>query len=656
MRSILLFAGTTEGRRIAEGCRNQPVSVYVSVATQYGESIIDPAENLHILHGRRDEKQLAALLDDTGAELVIDATHPYADQITAALQTLCRERGMKYLRVVRDEARAGTEGCVYVDDTAAAVEYLNTVSGKVLLTVGSKALEQYTGVRDWQERLYARLLPLPEALENALSLGFPGAHLICMQGPFSQAMNAALLRDLRIRYLVTKDTGTAGGFPEKISAAQSCGVTTVVIRRPLQEKGVSEAECLRLLRERFAFRGEKKVTILGIGPGDAEAMTLAAVSACREAELIVGAKRVCEALSRFQKPVVHAVIPAEIEDILRSSQAQRIVVAMSGDTGFYSGARGLLQRISDLRPTVLPGISSVSALCSRTGTCWEDAVLVSAHGRACNLVGKVRTSPKVIALTGGQVPALLEELTGYGLGEVEVTVGENLSYPDERITAGTAAELRKRNFDPLSVLLIQNPRAGEEIVTHGHPDSDFVRTDVPMTKQEVRAVTLSKLRLRRDSLCWDVGAGTGSVALEMGERCQEGHVWAVERREDACELIEENKRKLRIANVTVVHAAAPDALDSLPAPTHVFVGGSGGSLTAILTKALEQNPAVRIVINAVTVETLAEAAQAMETLPVRETEIVQLTVARSRRLGSHHLLTGMNPVFLLSCQGGGGHE
>ena len=656
MNSVLLFAGTTEGRRIARGCRNSAVELHVSVATEYGETLIEPAENIHVVHGRKNADEIAAMLRETGAELVIDATHPYAAEVTRTLQEICREQGTEYLRVLRDQERVFPEICEFVDDTDAAVAYLNGVQGNVLLTVGSKELARYTEVTDAQSRLYARILSLPEAVKLAFSLGFEGSHLICMQGPFSEELNAAMMRSLNIRYLVTKDTGSAGGFPEKIRAAKTCGVTPVVICRPMNEAGIGVEECLTLLSRRFGFTPayEKQITILGIGTGSVGDMTLAADQACREAELIIGAKRVCEALERFRKPVIHAIAAGEIEQLLRGSAARRIVVAMSGDTGFYSGTKSLLSRIGDLHPMVLPGISSVSGFCSRVGISWDDAVLVSAHGRSCNIAAKVRNHPKVIALTGGAdgVSRLVKELTEYGLGDVRITVGENLSYENERITAGTAEEFCGREFDSLALVLIENPRAGDTVVTHGRPDEDFARTEVPMTKQEVRAVTLAQLRLTRNAVCWDVGAGTGSVSLEMAECCEDGNVWAIEQKEEACALIETNKRRLGAANVTVVCGKAPECLAELPAPTHVFVGGSSGNLRAILSAALEKNPTVRIVMNAVTVETLTEAMEAMKTLPVVGTEIVQLSVARGRKLGRYHMMTGMNPVFVLSCEGG----
>ena len=654
MNDVILFAGTTEGRKVAEACSGRNVTLHVSVATEYGETFIEEADNIRVLAGRKDAARIAALIRETGAKLVIDATHPYAAAVTQTLRTVCRETGTEYLRLLRTEEHFGTEHCIFVDSTEEAVAYLNSVRGNVLLTVGSKELARYTEVADYKARLFARVLSLPQAAEQASALGFEGKNLICMQGPFTEEFNAALLRMLDARYLVTKDTGAAGGFSEKIRAAEACGVKVVVICRPLKEEGVSVEECLGLLEKRFGFTVEKRIAIIGVGAGSADSMTLAAEEAFRKADLIVGAKRLTESLARFHKPSENAILAQDIAQIARNSPQRNIAIAMSGDTGFYSGAKSLLPLLADLHPTVLPGISSVIYFCSRLGTSWDDALLISIHGRSCNYLAKIRRNPKVLALTGGRESAadLIAALNENGLGHVRLTVGENLSYARETITSGTAEELAGKAFEPLAVVLAENPEAGNAAVTHGLPDSAFLRAEAPMTKQEIRAVVLSKLELTKNAVCWDVGAGTGSVSMEMADCCEDGTVYAVEREEACCALIEKNKRHLGISNVTVVPGTAPDALRDLPAPTHAFIGGSSGNLKDILALVLERNPQVRIVLNTVTAETFAEAVEGLKTLPVKDLEIAQISAARSRKLGKYHLMTALNPVFILSCTGG----
>ena len=656
MNDVILFAGTTEGRQIAEACRGKNLTLHVSVATEYGETMITGADNIRILPGRKNAEQIASLIHETGAELVIDATHPYASSVTQTLQRLCAETQTEYVRVLRREEHEDTAGCLFVADTEEAAAYLDSVQGNVLLTVGTKELAGYIRVRDASERLYARILSTPEAVRQAAALGFTGRHLICMQGPFSEEMNRAMLRAVNARCLVTKDTGTAGGFPEKIRAARTLGITPVIIRRPLQEEGIRVDECLSLLGKRYGFRTEKEkqIVIVGVGTGNHGSLTLAAEQACAEADLIVGAERVLDALARFGKKTARAVLPGEIAALIRNSSAEKIVAAMSGDTGFYSGTKKLLPLLKDFHPEVLPGISSVSAFCSRLGVSWDDAVLASVHGRTCNVAAKVQRNPKVILLAGGEgsVNEILHTLTENGLGTVRVTVGENLSYEKERITVGTASELSGGEYGPLAVLMTENPAAAETIVTHGRPDEDFLRDKVPMTKQEVRAVTLAKLRLTKDAVCWDVGAGTGSVSVEMAECCEDGTVYAIEQNEEACRLIHDNMRRFAITNIRVISGRAPECLEDLPAPDRVFVGGSNGSLTEILRTALRKNPAVRVVLNTVTVDTFTEAASALKTLTVKNPEIVQISVSRARPVGSVQMMTAQNPVTVISFDGG----
>ncbi len=654
MSDVIVFAGTTEGRLLAEACKGAPLTLHVCVATEYGETLIEGAGNVRVLAGRKDDAAMEALIAETGAQLLIDATHPYADAVTKSLRAVCEKTGTEYVRLLRAAEHAGTEQCVFVPDTAAAAAYLNTVEGNVLLTVGSKELPGYTCVKDYETRLFARILPIPSGVQQATDCGFKGKNLIAMQGPFSEELNIAMLRALDARYLVTKDTGSAGGFPEKLAAAQKCGVQCVVVARPLEETGLGLDECLAMLERRFGFTRRKTVTVLGTGVGSEGMLTIEADRACREAQKIIGAKRLTESLARYGKPCVHAIAPADIAAAVFSGAEERVVVAMSGDTGFYSGTKKLLPLLRGAEVRVLPGISSVVYFCSRLGIGWDDATLISAHGRECNYLAKIRKNPKVIALTGGDATAnvILDALCENGLGHVRVTVGSELSYPAERIVSGTAAQLRAETFPSLAVLMAENPAAACYGVTCGWPDSAFLRAEVPMTKQEVRAVTLAKLGVTKRAVCWDVGAGTGSVSLEMAECAEDGTVYAVEQKEAACELIERNKLHLGISNVVVVRGTAPEALEALPAPTHVFIGGSSGNMKDILELALQKNPQARIVVNTVTAESFAEAVALLKTLPVVDTDIVELSAALGRAVGRFHLMTTQNPVFVISMTGG----
>lgn len=178
-------------------------------------------------------------------------------------------------------------------------------------------------------------------------------------------------------------------------------------------------------------------------------------------------------------------------------------------------------------------------------------------------------------------------------------------------------------------------------------DECFIRGKIPMTKSEVRAVSLSKLELKRDSVVYDIGAGTGSVSVEAALAAPEGHVYAFEQKEEGCELIRQNQEQFGIANLTIVPGKVPESIRDLPAPDRVFIGGTGGNLEEILDTIRELNPHAGIVLNAVSLETLAQVTEYVNRhrLPA---EIVSLQVARAQLLGGYHLMQGMNPVYVIT--------
>ena len=654
MYKLCVFAGTTEGRELVEFLSSQNLSVTACVATEYGETLLTPRENLTISAQRLTPEEMQALFSRENFDMVIDATHPYASVVTENIASACEAAGVRYQRLLRGGCKAG-EDAVFVPDIPAAVDYLNGTEGRILLTTGSKELAKYTGLRDFADRVYARVLPMEDSLRLCQSAGLKPAHILAMQGPFSEEMNVAMLKSVGAKYLVTKDSGTAGGFDEKVSAARTAGATLVIIGRPPQREGLTLPETIDFLCREFHLHRKPKVTIVGIGPGSREAMTAEVRRSLEEADCLIGAKRMLEASVRPGQTVLDAVAPATIAEYIQNHpEFNRFTVAMSGDVGFFSGTKKLLPMLSDCEVTVLPGLSSLTYLCARLGTSYEDVRPVSLHGREHDIVPDIRRHRRVFTLVGGEngMGLLCKRLTEAGLGSVKVSVGESLSYPQERVTIGTAAELAEKNFDSLSVALIENKTA-DPVVTHGLPDEAFQRTEsVPMTKSEVRSVCLSKLALTEHAICWDVGAGSGSVAIEMALQAAAGQVYAIERKDTAVALLRENTRKFHLENLTVVPGLAPDACSCLPAPTHVFIGGSAGNMRQILEEILGKNPNVRIVATAVTLESIGELTQCLKDIPFAFTEVVSMSVAKDRKAGPYHLMMGQNPIFIFTMQGG----
>ncbi len=654
MYKICVFAGTAEGRELVEFLSARNLFVTACVATEYGETLLQEAENLTISRKRLSEREMEDLFRKEQFDMVVDATHPYASVVTENICSACAATKTEYLRLSRS-GEALPEEAVFAEDISAAVDYLNSTDGNILLTTGSKELKQYVQIRDFAARVYARVLPVEESLQLCQKAGLPPSHILAMQGPFSVEMNIAMLKGVGANYLVTKDSGSRGGFDEKIAAAREAGAKLVVIGRPPQKEGLSFGAVLDLLCRRFDFHRKPKVSIVGIGPGSRDSMTMEVRKAITGAECILGAARMIQAVASPGQILCNAIAPEKIVEAIQTHpECVSFVVAMSGDVGFFSGTKKLLPLLGNFDVAVLPGISSLVYFCARLGISYEDVKTVSIHGREKSILPEIRRNEKVFTLVGGEngPGKLCRELTASGLGSLRVSIGEKLSYPEERITTGTAEELAELTFESLSVVLIENP-AVLKTVTHGLPDEAFTRTEtVPMTKSEVRSVCLSKLKLDTDSICWDVGAGSGSVAIEMALQAWKGHTYAIERNETAVELLRENKRKLGADNLTVVSGIAPDVCTDLPAPTHAFIGGSSGNMQEIITLLLEKNPNVRIVATAIALESVAELTNCMKHFGFINSEVISLTVARNRKAGPYNLMTGQNPIYIFTMQGG----
>ena len=649
MYKICVFAGTTEGREVVSFLQGQ-AEVYACVATEYGQTLLPRGEQVTVSAVRLSQGEMEALFRAHRFDLVIDATHPYADVVTRNICAACAATGTQYHRLLRADCAVG-ENAVYVPDIDGAVAYLAETQGTILLTTGSKELHRFAVLPDFAQRAYARVLPMEQSLQLCREAGLQPSHILAMQGPFSVEMNAAMLKSTGAAYMVTKSSGAAGGFEEKISAAAAAGVTSVIIGRPPQQAGTGLEQTLEMLCTRFGFRAAPRVCIVGIGPGDRGGLTLRAHQALAEADCVIGAKRMLEATAEPGQATHAAIAPEDIRDfILSHREYRRFAVVMSGDVGFFSGTKNLLPLLQGCETELLPGISSLVYLCARLGESYEDVLPVTLHGRDNSILLPLSRGRRVFVLVGGEngMGRLCRTLTQAGLGHTRVSAGENLSYPNEKITTGTAETLQSGNFDSLCAALLHCPGAPAP-VTFGLPDEAFVRAEtVPMTKSEVRAVCLSKLALGEDSVAWDVGAGTGSVTVEMALAAQRGKVYAIERKDAAVALLKENCARFHTDNVTVVPGTAPECCHDLPAPTHAFLGGTSGNMKEIIALLLEKNPRVHIVATAVTLESVAELTACLPLFPDRKPEIVTLSVSRGRPLGAYHLMTAQNPIWIFT--------
>ena len=648
---ILLFGGTTDGRNIAKWLSRRGVRVTVCIATEYGADLLTGDELIVPNIGRMDEAEMAELMKSGKFELVIDATHPYARVVTENVEAAAKKAGITRYRLLREGNTS--DNCIHAESMAHAAEILETMPGNILLTTGSKDLDSFISPT-LRDRCFPRVLADLASLERCLELGFPKKNILCMQGPFSRALNEALIDQYDIGVMLTKISGTAGGFVEKIEAAEKKGCKLVVVDRPYEEEGYSISELKKTLSALLGKSNKvrKTVYLIGAGMGTGGMLTAESVQAINSAELIIGATRLITPHSgKNRKSLIY---PDEIMECIEESNDDVIAVLLSGDLGFYSGAAGLRDKLGDCEVISIPGISSLSYFCAKLGTTWQDVHLSSAHGRSHNALGEIRSNKRTFLLTGGNSNAasLCREMTKCGLGNLKVSIGENLGYPHERILTGKVAELDREQFADLSVMLVENDKpVVREFNAPALKDEVFLRGKAPMTKQEIRALAISKLHLKPYHVLWDVGAGTGSVSIEGAFAVPEGRVYAIEKKADALELLAINKEKFAVSNLEIIAGEAPDALAGVPVPDRVFLGGTSGNLEEIMNVVLARNHSARFVVTAVTLETLHEAVTRFEELEMTDVEIVQVAVTRTRSVGSYNMLEAANPVWMISGEG-----
>ncbi|MDR3115518.1 MAG: precorrin-6y C5,15-methyltransferase (decarboxylating) subunit CbiE [Treponema sp.] len=397
----------------------------------------------------------------------------------------------------------------------------------------------------------------------------------------------------------------------------------------------------------------KKIMIIGTGLGP-DTITAEGWKALEEAEVWFGSERVLELFKPGAKKA-KSTFPFYTKDRIiqeiDQSKAHQLAILVSGDSGFYSAANelyGALSQLQNAEVAIIPGISTVSAFFARLGLPWQEVCLFSAHGRdITGLVSLVRRNSGVFCITGGntkEIGALLEDA---GFASLTVYVGENLGFEKERLFSTHVTMLRSLDLSPLSVLFFENTRPDDRI-RFGIEDEAFSRREgIPMTKAAVRAAVLAKLALRSEDICYDIGAGTGSISVEMALAAHKGQVFAIEKHAGAVPLIHENRKKFNLGNVMVIGGEAPAALAELPKPDAVFIGGSAGNMKEIIQSVGTKNPALRMVITAITIETVQ---MVLSCLP--QAELIQLSAAQSKKVGSQHLLIAQNPVFIMTVQGG----
>lgn len=240
MYRILIFGGTTEGRTLCEKLLDIGIKVTISVTTDYGKEVLPKDDKIKTIVNKLEYTQMLDLIREY--DVVIDATHPYADKATVNINRACSEVNVEYLRLLRDESLDSE--AIYMDNVDMAVDYLNNTNGNILLTTGSKDLNSFTKVNNYYDRIYPRVLPTVESIKSCNSLGYASGNIIAMQGPFSTDMNTQHIKWAKAKYIVSKESGVVGGLPQKLMAARITNASLILIGRPLRETGYSVDEVM----------------------------------------------------------------------------------------------------------------------------------------------------------------------------------------------------------------------------------------------------------------------------------------------------------------------------------------------------------------------------------------------------------------------------
>lgn len=387
--------------------------------------------------------------------------------------------------------------------------------------------------------------------------------------------------------------------------------------------------------------------IIGAGMGHISDLTEYAADIIKNADIVYGSARLYE-----QYKVLNTNISApkysEIESVLEKDTLKNTVLLVSGDVLFYSIAKKIQEKFNEkYNIELVPGISSMQYFLSKLNIIDYNVKAVSMHGRNNSCLGPVSYNEYTFMLTGGDKKAdnIINELYNAGLDYVYVYAGENLHSDDERIVSGKISEMLDYKFSSLTVLLIHN----KEYVNPktNLRDNDFIRGKAPMTKEDIRWLSACYLGIEDNDTVYDVGAGTGSCAIEFAGHAKEGLVYAVEKEDEACELINTNKKNLKRHNVISIKGSAPEILINLPAPDKVFIGGSSKTMKDIFKIVYEKNNHVKITVTAITLETIAAATDAFKDYNI-EPDIVCINSAKSKKAGPYHMMMGNNPVYIIT--------
>lgn len=403
--------------------------------------------------------------------------------------------------------------------------------------------------------------------------------------------------------------------------------------------------------------------VIGIGPGRLEWLPPAITELVKNCEILIGGSRALKLFPDFtgRQYVLSGDLANSIEVVRTALLKEKVVgVLVSGDPGFFSFLPRLKKEFPEERINVYPGISSLQFAFARAELPWQDATFVSVHGRELSVLPAVITRPTAVLTGGENTPQVIAQYylkRGYN---PHISIGNALAYPEEFWADMDAEHLaQEKTLLKNAIVILYPPKVQDNQQSTkrgircriGIPDEEFLRGKVPMTKAEIRVQVLAKAQITICDRVVDIGAGTGSISIEAAGLASEGVVYAIEHNSEAQELILANQRKFGITNLDLIAGSAPDAFRKLPPVDVCIIGGSNGRLSEIL----ETVPLVeggRIVITAVTIETVSQGLKLLTDLNYQDIDTVSIQAVRWKAVQTLHMAQALNPIFIISARKG----
>ncbi|MCO1603030.1 precorrin-6y C5,15-methyltransferase (decarboxylating) subunit CbiE [Desulfosporosinus nitroreducens] len=400
--------------------------------------------------------------------------------------------------------------------------------------------------------------------------------------------------------------------------------------------------------------------VIGIGPGRPEWLPPAIIELVKNCEILIGGSRALKLFPDFtgHQYVLSGNLSSSVEVIRNALQEKKVVgVLVSGDPGFFSFLPRLKKEFPEENIDIHPGISSLQFAFARAELPWQEATFASVHGRELSVLPQVITRPTAVLTGGENTPQKIAQFYLERGHNPKISVGNALAYPEEFWATMDAEQLAQEKTFLKNAIVILHPHSHRYSTMQGTgsrlgiPDEEFLRGKVPMTKAEIRVQVLAKAQISKFDNVVDIGAGTGSISIEAAGLASEGVVYAIEHNPEAQELILTNQHKFNVSNLCLIPGVAPDVFGELPPVDVCIIGGSNGRLAEML-KTVPLVEGGRIVITAVTIETVAQGLKLLTDNNYQDIDTVSIQAVRWKAVQTLHMAQALNPIFIISARKG----